>query len=270
MTLPTAETLPAPGARTAARLGRAVPRGTWRATLMRYALALGGVVAALVAIALYIDRRAADPSTTKALVERELAIPGALEPGETIEAQANLMQRLWWDYYRPMPSTVLATDRRLLLLMVPPRVLPPAAWDPVPASVEHRSLPYDSLAANTGRVFFGTERGLILRVRSTGERIKLSAFPGEESRMNSVLRNIRRHEIERRIAIERERKLQQLAEVRSKEAIYHVVQSGEAVSSISDLYSITPDRLRELNQITGDKIRVGQRLLVKPEEQEKK
>lgn len=264
MTFPTAETLPAPGARTAARLGRAAPRGTWRATLTRYVVAIGGVIAVLVAIAFYIDRRAADPSATRALVKRELSIPGALEPGESIEAQASLMQRLWWDYYRPTPSTVLATDRRLLLLMVPPRVLPPAAWDPVPLSVEHRSLPYDSLAASTGRVFFGTERGLILRVRSTGERITLSAYPGEESKMNAVLRNIRRHEIERRIAIEREQKLQQLAQLRSKEAIFHVVQAGEAVSSIADLYSITPDRLRQLNRITGDKIKVGQRLLVKP------
>jgi hypothetical protein len=132
--------------------------------------------------------------------------------------------------------------------------------------VEQRSLPYDSVAANTGRVFFGTDRGLVLRVRSTGERIALGAYPGEESRMNTVLRNIRRKEIERRITIERDRQLQRLADMRSKEAIYHVVQSGEAVSSIADLYAITPDQLRQLNSLTGDKIRIGDRLLVKPKE----
>ena len=266
MTLPKIDVLPAPGARTAARLGRAAPKSSWRATLTRYAIAIGGVFLALAAIAWYIDRKSADPTAARKLVARELAIAGALEPGETVQSQASLMQRLWWDYYRPTPTTVLATDRRLLLLMVPPRVLPPAAWDPVPSSVEHRSLPYDSLAASTGRVFFGTDRGLILRVRSTGERIKLSAYPGEDMQMATVLRTIRRHEIERRITIERERQLQVLADIRSKEAIYHVVQSGEAIGSISDLYGITADRLRELNQITGDKIKVGQRLLVKPKE----
>lgn len=266
MTAPKAETLPAPGARTAARRGRDAPKGTWKNTLARYVLAIGGVLGALMLIAIYIDRRARDPGAARQLVARELALPGALEPGEATEAQASLMQRQWWDYYRPTPSTVLATDRRLLLLVVPPRVLPPAAWDPVPPSVEHRSLPYDSVAATTGRVFFGTDRGLILRVRSTGERITLSAYPGEESRMNSVLRIIRRKEIERRIAIERERRLQRLADMRSREAIYHVVQPGEAVSSIADLYGITPEQLRQLNQLPGDRIRGGQRLLVKPAE----
>lgn len=266
MTVPTGDILPQPGARTAARRERAAPATNWRATLARYSLAIGGVLLVLLLIALYIQRRARDPVTMRKLVARELSIPGALEPGESIEARASLIQRQWWDYYSPTSTTVLATDRRLLLLMVPPRVLPPAAWDKVPASVEHRSFPYDSIAANSGRVFFGTERGLILRVRSTGERIKLSAYPGEGSRMNTILRIVRRHETERRVAIERERQLERLAAIRSRDPIYHVVQAGEAVSSIADLYSITPDRLRQLNNLVGDRIKVGQRLLVKPGE----
>jgi hypothetical protein len=259
-----AEVLPAPGERTAARRKRAAPRTPLRITLLRYAAAITGVLLVLAGIAWYIERRTSDPSDVREMVRRAVEGGRVLEPNETIEARASLMQRSWWDYYRPTPTTVLATDRRIVVLMVSPRVLPPAAWDPVSPSIEQRSFPYDSIAANLGRVFFGTDRGLILRVRSTGERIPLSAYPGQDSSMRSIVELVRKREEEKRVALERERQLQRLADMRSKEAIYHVIQRGEAVSSIADLYSITPERLRQLNSLPNDRIRVGDSLLVKP------
>lgn len=242
---------------------RATPTPSRRGVLLRYLIVLAVVGGAGVAVEKYIERRGTDPTSARRLIEQEIKTGAVLEPGETIEARADLLQRHWSDYYRPTPTTLLATDRRLLLLMVPPKVLPPAAWDPVPASVEQHAMAYDSVSAREARIFFGTATGLLLRVRA--EQVSLAAYPGELSRMRTVERNIRRHEVERQIAVDREHQLQREAETKAKEAIYHAVQPGEAIGSIADLYGITPARLRELNSITGDKIKVGQKLLVKPQ-----
>lgn len=251
---------PRPAIKESARARNTVSR---KAIVLRYAAAIAVIMIAGAFVARYIERRGADPTVARRLIQNDIAGGGILEPGETVEARADLLQRHWSDYYRPTPTTVLATDRRLVVLMVPPKVLPPAAWDPVPASVEAYSMPYDSVQATSARIFFGAERGLVLKSRTN--TISLAAYPGQASNMSAVERNIRRHEVERQIAIEREKQLQKEAEERAKQPIYHTVQPGEAVSSISDLYGITPERLRELNKLPNDKIKVGQKLLVKPQ-----
>ena len=44
---------------------------------------------------------------------------------------------------------------------------------------------------------------------------------------------------------------------------YHTVRRGEALASVAKLYSTTPEQIRALNGITGDRIRIGQPLKVK-------
>ena len=45
--------------------------------------------------------------------------------------------------------------------------------------------------------------------------------------------------------------------------VYHTVVKGEHLSSISKKYGTTPQKIRQLNNIKGDVVRVGQRLRVK-------
>ena len=49
---------------------------------------------------------------------------------------------------------------------------------------------------------------------------------------------------------------------------YYTVKRGDALSTIAARWNTTPDRLREWNSITGNKIRIGQSLLVKPKANE--
>ena len=49
---------------------------------------------------------------------------------------------------------------------------------------------------------------------------------------------------------------------------YYKVRRGDALSSIAARWNTTTDRLREWNNISGNKIRVGQTLLVRPPSRE--
>ena len=54
------------------------------------------------------------------------------------------------------------------------------------------------------------------------------------------------------------------AQYEGRRAWYHTVRRGEAIASIARLYATTPEALRSLNALVGDRIRIGQTLLVKP------
>ena len=54
----------------------------------------------------------------------------------------------------------------------------------------------------------------------------------------------------------------ELAEYK-KQPVYHIVRAGDAISSIADWYETTPQEIAQLNGIVGNKIKVGQRLLIR-------
>jgi len=45
---------------------------------------------------------------------------------------------------------------------------------------------------------------------------------------------------------------------------YHTVRRGDALASIAKTFNTTPDSLRKWNNIEGNRIRIGEKLLVKP------
>ena len=49
-----------------------------------------------------------------------------------------------------------------------------------------------------------------------------------------------------------------------RQPVYHVVRPGDAISSIASWYETSPEKIQELNGITGNKIKVGQKLLIHP------
>ena len=48
------------------------------------------------------------------------------------------------------------------------------------------------------------------------------------------------------------------------EPLYYTVKRGDALFSIARKFDATPDLLRQWNQLEGDRVKIGQRLLVKP------
>ena len=55
-----------------------------------------------------------------------------------------------------------------------------------------------------------------------------------------------------------------MAILEGRRAWYHTVRRGEALASIARTFGTTPEQVRALNNIVGDRVRIGQTLLVKP------
>lgn len=205
-------------------------------------------------------QRHLDPVMARATLSRELSTY-ALEPGETVRASAFLYRRSPLAYFRSTHAVLAATDRRLLLLtLTPPDPLTRETEETLPTI---RDLPKDTtVRLDTGRVMFGASRGVTLRARDVRERWasrdedwpQVRAVIGDLSTVQQAMR-------EDGEAI----RLAGLAAVeRARQPIWHVVRRGQALGSIATQYGTTPERLRELNSMSTDRIRAGDSLLIKP------
>jgi LysM repeat protein len=205
-------------------------------------------------------QRHLDPVSARATLTRELSTY-ALEPGETVRASTFLYWRSPLSYFRSTHAILAATDRRLLLLILTPP--DPLTRETETALPTIRDLPKDtSVRVDTGRVLFGTSRGITLTTRDTRERWAAREDQWPQVRavvadLSTAQRTMR--EDAEAIAIAR------LAAVESaRQPIWHVVNRGEALGSIADRYGTTAERLRQLNAMTSDRIRAGDSLLIKP------
>jgi LysM repeat protein len=48
------------------------------------------------------------------------------------------------------------------------------------------------------------------------------------------------------------------------EPLYYTVKRGDALFSIARKFETTPQEIQQWNQLQGDRVKIGQRLLVKP------
>lgn len=205
-------------------------------------------------------QRHLDPVAARATLTRELATY-ALEPGETLRASAFLYWRSPLSYFRSTHAVLAATDQRLLLLtLTPPDPLTREAETTLPTI---RDLAKDTtVRLDTGRVMFGLARGITISAPDVRERwaARDDEWPGVRA-VIADLSTVQRVMREDAAAIA----LARLAAVeRARQPIWHVVNRGEALGSIAEQYGTTPERLRDLNTMSTDRIRAGDSLLIKP------
>ena len=205
-------------------------------------------------------QRHLDPVAARATLTRELSTY-ALEPGETVRASAFLYWRSPLSYFRSTHALLAATDQRLLLLtLTPPDPLTREAETTLPTI---RDIAKDTtIRLDTGRVLFGLAQGVTIRARDVSERwaAREEQWPAVRAVMEDLgkIQRVMREDAEA-VALAR------LAAVeRARQPIWHVVHRGEALGSIATQYGTTPERLRELNAMSSDRIRAGDSLLIKP------
>lgn len=242
------------------RSTRRVPHGLWFA-LLAMGVALGVV---LVQIVLYQQRT--EPRDARAIVERELRL-STLRPGERVVRSLPVFRRSGTDYYRQTRGLLVLTDRRLIYLGAPPRDVTSAS--DAPPTFDQQEFRIDTLVRMKRAVSLlsfaravqiqSPEGDLELAVPSghwPKAQLMMRAWEGRHAKLGGIgvwssrVRDARAN-------------LQQVLEAYRKEPVHHVVRPGDALSSIAAWYETTPDSLRALNGIVGNKIKIGQSLIIR-------
>jgi hypothetical protein len=202
-----------------------------------------------------------EPRPARALVERELR-GGLLASDEHVERIAAVFQRRPGDYLRATRGIVALTDKRLIYVGLAPRdILGPEESAP---ALESRDFALDTATRIVaGHAMLGASRAIVLQ--QNGERHVFAVASDAWPDARVIIATIEAHHEAQRTEAARIRRARQLADSIARAPKWHVVARGQALSTIATMYDTTPEQLRALNSLTSDKIRIGQRLLVKPQ-----
>jgi hypothetical protein len=199
-------------------------------------------------------------AVARSLASRELRTR-ALEQGERVRAVVPAYRRRLWNYYRATQGLLVATDRRILFIGMPPTIRGSGTREGEPPLIEEVAFSYDDVRPSRGRVFLGEARGVVLH---TSRGNATFGVPGSAtSALDSLMATIAREQEARRIAAERERAAQAEADRKARAPICHVVRRGDALGLIAQRYASTPEEIQALNGLTSPRIRAGDTLLVR-------
>jgi LysM repeat protein len=187
-----------------------------------------------------------------------------MRPGERVEQQAAVYRRSFYDYFRATHGLLVQTNERLLFVGIVPTVLPSPKDLQAPPSIDRRSLAIDSIGTlAVGRVFAGTANGLA--VHDVGNVTHSFAAESDQdlTRLRTMVAAVQRHQAEARADAERKREQARAMVKAAEQPVYHFVQRGEALIEIARRYNTLPESIRVLNNLESDRIKAGERLLVK-------
>lgn len=220
----------------------------------------------------------ADPRDARLYSLRQLR-SSVLRPNEKFRAMVNVWQRPAIDYFRATSGVLVLTDApgdslkpdggRLIYLGLQPRdpMSPPDA----PPTFDVREWPVDTLVEVTPtRTLFLLARALRITAPSeTRVTLGMSAAAGPDAaelstQLERKYANLRRVGWQRREERRARDRARLVAIYEGRRAWYHTIRRGEAIASIARMFATTPEQIRALNNLVGDRVRIGQTLLVKP------
>jgi hypothetical protein len=218
---------------------------------------------ALLATAALVAAAAIVPPIGARRVAREAAlreVAALLQSGERPVARAFASQRRWTDMWRESFGVVVATDRRLLYVGAPPTpLLRPRDDGPLELLVE--SYPYDAAFTLEPRTIWrGRGRGLVLRTPAAQVNFLVDDREwGEANQVAAASAAARRTVTREQLQLD---DATRAPAPRAEQYVPYIVRRGETLTGLARRFRTSPDVLRQLNQLTSDDIRAGQRLRV--------
>jgi hypothetical protein len=219
------------------------------------------VVVALLLFGYFFFMRHVDAPKAWAAADRELQ-GGMLHYGEKLERKAKVFVRRPSDYYRGANGILYATNDRVIFIGVAPseKLDSPDA----PPTILTQEFPNDTLLRlQSRRLYFLTAHGVDI-TRPGVPRGQFAAISGQEAALDSLTNYVNRIHDAQRTAAAKELRLRQAVAALIREPIYYTVKRGDALSLIATKFGATADQIRQWNQLEGDRVKIGQRLLVKP------
>jgi len=229
--------------------------------LKKAVIGLAVVLVALLLFGYFFFMRHVDAPKAWRAADRELQ-GGMLHYGEKVERKAKVFMRRPSDYYRGANGMLYATNDRLIFIGVAPGSK--FESEDAPPVILSQEFPNDTLLSmRSGRLYFLTAHGV--RVSHPGvPRADFAALGSEEAALDSLVDYVNAvHQKQRRDAAA-ERKLRAAVTALINQPLYYTVKRGDALFSIARKFDTNPDQLRQWNQLEGDRVKIGQHLLVKP------
>jgi hypothetical protein len=229
--------------------------------LKKALLGVAVVVLALLLFGYFFFMRHVDAPKAWTAADRELR-GGMLDYGEKVQRTAKVFMRRPSDYYRGANGVLYATNDRLIFNGVAPGSKFERA--DAPPMIVSQEFPNDTLLDLRGtRLYFLTAHGV--RVRHPGvPGGEFAAIRGQEPALDSLTDYVNTIHASQRKEAASERRLRQAVDALIKQPLYYTVRRGDALSLIATKFDATADQIRQWNQLEGDRVKIGQRLLVKP------
>jgi hypothetical protein len=229
--------------------------------LKKALLGVAVVVLALLLFGYFFFMRHVDAPKAWTAADRELR-GGMLTYGEKVQRTAKVFMRRPSDYYRGANGVLYATNDRLIFIGVAPGSKFESS--DAPPMIVSQEFPNDTLLDLRGtRLYFLTAHGV--RASHPGvPRGEFAAFRGQEAALDSLTDYVNTIHASQRKEAASERRLRQAVDALIKQPLYYTVRRGDALSLIATKFDATADQIRQWNQLEGDRVKIGQRLLVKP------
>ena len=229
--------------------------------LKKALLGLAVVLVGLLLFGYFLFMRHVDAPKAWSAADRELQ-GGMLHYAEKVERKAKVFLRRPSDYYRSANGMLYATNDRLIFIGVAPGSK--FESEDAPPVILSQEFPNDTLLGmDARRLYFMTAHGV--RVSHPGvPRGEFAAVRGQEANLDSLMDYVNGVHTTQRKAAASERRLREAVAALIKEPIYYAVKRGDALFSIARKFETTPEQIQQWNQLQGDRVKIGQRLLVKP------
>lgn len=228
--------------------------------LKRMLIGLAAVIVGLMIFGYAVFMRHVDARGAWQAAARELN-GGMLQYGERVETFAKAFKRRPTDYYRASNGLLVATNERVLFVGIAPT--DKLENEDAPATVLQFEFPNDTLLTlKKRRLYLLTASGVRIEHPKSGAE-EFAASPGDEESLKKLVELVNRRLDAQRVEAIRERRIRAGIQALIDQPITYVVRRGDAISSIATRFDTTPENIRKWNNIIGDRVRIGETLIVK-------